>query len=133
MANIFDEDVATARELIDLYGVACDWQKPAPLVETVPGYPTVGNLPDPVRVKIVFFSPRDLGRGGEAFMALLAGTEVPTTGEIGLMAGGLSFSPAVSDSLIRDPDSAKEPLTITKIDRLAPNGLPILYYVSVAS
>jgi|SRR5690606_6467465 len=133
MANIFDEDVAAARELIDLYGIDCDWQKPAPLVEDEPGYPTVGDLPDPVRVKIAFFSPRDLGRGSEAFMALLVGTEVPTSGEIGLMAGGLSFSPDDSDSLIRDPEGAEEPLTITKIDRLAPNGLPILYYVSVAS
>lgn len=129
MAGVFDDDIATARELIDLYGAACLWQKPAPLVEDEPGYPTEGVLPDPVPCKLAFFTGRDLGRGSEEFLAMLAGMEVPANQEIGLLAGGLSFTPELTDTLTRGGVE----LAIKKIDRLAPNGTPILYYVTVAA
>lgn len=66
-------------------------------------------------------------------MAAMAGMEVSASNEIGLLAGGLSFVPDDADTIVRDPDGAAERMAITKIDRLAPNGTPILYYVSVAS
>lgn len=133
MPGVFDEDIQAAQELIAIYGADCLWQKPAPVVEDEPGYPTQGAVPDPIPCKIVFFSPRDVGRGSEVFMALLAGTEVPTSGEIGIMAGGLSFTPDDSDTIVRNPDTENLSLSIKQIDRLAPNGTPVLYYVSVAS
>lgn len=129
MAGVFDDDIATARELIDLYGAECGWQKPAPTTEDTPGYPTEGELPDPVPCKIAFFTGRDLGRGSEEFLMMLAGMDVPVNQEIGLLAGGLSFTPEMTDTIIRDGAE----LAIKKIDRLAPNGTPILYYVTVAA
>lgn len=130
MANIFDPDIQAAKDLIDLFGEACSWQKPAPADGGDPGYPEDGVTPDPVPCKIAWFSPRDLGRGSEMFLALMRGTEVPATGEIGLLAGGLTFAPELVDHVIRADGSLR---SITKIDKLAPNGLPILYYVSVSA
>lgn len=127
MANVFDDDIQTAIELIDLYGMDCLWQKPAPANGGVPGYPGAGTVPDPIPCRMAFFSARDLGMGSDAFMAAMVGTEVPMSGEIGLLAGGLSFTPETSDSFIRGGAE----MAIEKIDRLAPNGLPILYYVTV--
>lgn len=131
--GVYDADIQAAKELIAEFGADCLWQKAAPYVEDVPGYPTQGAVPDPIPCKIVFFSPRDVGRGGEMFMALLAGTEIPTSSEIGLMAGGISFTPDDSDTIIRDPDGENLSMTIKEIDRLAPNGTPVLYYVSVGA
>lgn len=129
MSNIFEPDVQAARDLIDLFGEECQWHKPAPVGGGTPGYPDEGATPDPVPCKIAWFSPRDLGRGSEMFLALMRGTEVPQTGEIGLLAGGLAFLPELVDHVERADGSLR---SITKIDKLAPNGLPILYYVSVS-
>ena len=128
MAGAFDADIQAAQELIALYGEACKWQKPAPIVEDEPGYPTTGAKPEPVNCRIAFFAPRDLGRGTEEFLALLRGTEVPVNKEVGLLAGGISFSPELPDTLIR---ASGEEIAIERIDRLAPNGTPVLYYVTV--
>lgn len=134
MAGVFDADIQAAQELIAIYGADCHWQKPTPEGGGgVPGYPDEGVKPDPIPCKIVFFSPRDLGRGTEVFAALMAGIEVSTSNEIGLMAGGISFVPDDADTIIRDPDGAAEALAIKAIDRLAPNGTPVLYYVTVAA
>lgn len=126
--GVFDADIQAAQELIELYGASCQWQKPAPIDGGVPGYPEPGDAPDPIDCKIAFFTGRDLGRGSEEFLAMLAGTEVPAGQEIGLLAGGLSFTPELTDWIIRDGAT----LAIKKIDRLAPNGTPILYYVTVS-
>lgn len=131
--GVFDADIQTAQELIDLYGQECHWQKPPSEDGGVPGYPGQGEAPDPIPCKIAFFSPRDLGRGGEVFMAMMAGMEVSTSNEIGLLAGGLTFEPDDADTIIRDPEGAAIPVAIKQIDRLAPNGTPILYYVTVAA
>jgi hypothetical protein len=134
MAGVFDDDIATAQELIAEFGQDCLWQKPAPVDDdSVPGYPTVGDLPPLIPVKIAFFSGRDLNRGTYEFLALMPGMEVPDNGEVGLLAGGLSFEPELTDTFIRgtDPDGAHT--SVDKLDRLAPNGTPILYYVQVAA
>lgn len=129
MAGAFDDDIRTAQELIALYGADCLWNKPAPVDdETQPGYPTEGDTPDPIPCKIAFFSSRDLGRGSAEFLAMLQGTEVPVGQEIGLLAGGISFTPQNTDWITRDGVD----LAIKSIDRLAPNGTPILYYVTVS-
>lgn len=133
MANIFDDDIATAQELIEENGQECFWQKQAPVIDdSVPGYPVVGELPDPIPVRIAFFSPRDLSRGAAEFGGMMPSTEVPDNMEIGLMAGGLPFTPENTDTIRRGSPTAPE-TSIEKMDRLAPNGLPILYYLTVTA
>lgn len=126
--GVYDRPIATAQRLIAKYGEDCKWRKPAAVVEDEPGYPTTGVVPDPVDCKMVFFSPRDLGRGTEEFLALLRGTELPENKEIGLLAGGITFSPELPDTIKR---ASGLEIAIEKIDRLAPNGTPVLYYVTV--
>lgn len=128
----YSEDIADAQEMIDEFGQQCYWQKPEPVIGGTAAYPEVGELPDPIPVKIAFFSGRDLNRGTYEFLALIPGMEVPDSGEVGLMAGGLSFDPEATDTLRRGtPDGAQ--VSIERIDRLAPDGTPILYYLTVTA
>lgn len=128
MSNIFAPDVETAKELIALFGEDCLWHKPAPVDGGTPGYPGEGETPEPVACKIAWFNARDIGRGGTEFLSMMKGTELPLVGEIGLLAGGLTFTPELLDHVERADASLR---AIHKIDKLAPNGLPILYYVTV--
>ena len=133
MAGVYDDDIATAQELIAEFGQECFWQKPAPVTDdSVPGYPVVGDLPPLIPVKIAFFSGRDINRGTFEFLSMMPGMEVPDNGEIGLLAGGLTFEPENTDTLRRGAADADE-TSIESIDRLAPNGTPVLYYVKVAA
>lgn len=130
MAGVFDRTKATAARLIARYGQSCQWQKAPVAVGGEPGYPGEEAPVAPAPCKIVWFSPKDLGRGSGEFAALLAGTEIPTSGEIGLMAAqGLTFTPEEADTVIKGGAS----VAIEKLDRLAPNGEPILYYVTIAA
>lgn len=129
MAGVYDRSIATAQRLIAKWGEDCKWQKPAPKTGGVPGYPEFGETPEPVPCKIAFFSSRDLGRGSAEFLALLQGTEVPAGKEIGLLAGGIGFTPELTDTITRADSSV---ISIEKIDRLAPAGIPVLYYVTIA-
>lgn len=134
MVGVFDDDIATAQELIAEFGQDCFWQKPAPVTDdSVPGYPVVGDLPPLVAVKIAFFSGRDLNRGTYEFLSLIPGMEVPDSGEVGLLAGGLSFEPELTDTFIRGNDLSAPHVSVDKLDRLAPNGTPILYYITLSS
>lgn len=128
MANVFDEDVELATELIEEFGEEVTWVE-APVVSGgTPGYP--GTASDPVKhegIRIAFFSPRDLGMGSEMFLALLKDTEVPVGTEIGLMTGAVPFTPLADATIVRTTGE----IAIDSLDRLAPNGLPILYFVKV--
>lgn len=130
--GVYDRPIATAQRLIRKYGEACEWQKPAPITETVPGYPTVGETPDPIPCYLAFFSGRDLGRGRglEAFLAMMKDMEVPVSGEFALLAGGIDFAPENTDTISRADGTQ---LAIKDIDRVAPGGVPVLYYVAVAT
>jgi hypothetical protein len=132
--SVYDEDIETARELIEEFGQECFWQKPTPAGEGgTPGYPAEGGEPpDPIRCKIAFFPPRELGRGTMEFLEALRGTEVPAGREIGLMEGGVPFTPENVD-MIRRGSATADPVAIERIDRLAPNGDPVLYYVTVSA
>jgi hypothetical protein len=130
--GVYDEDIETARELIAEFGQQCYWQKPAPTVAAEPGYPTTGELPQPLPCKIAFFRPKDLDSGVTQFADMIAGTEVSDNTEIGLMEGGVNFTPENPDRIRRGAVDA-EPISIIKIDRLAPNGTPVLYFVTVAA
>jgi hypothetical protein len=134
MAGVFDDDIATAQELIAEFGQDCWWQPATPKgTGGVPGYPTSGATPAAIPCKIAFFSGRDLDRGTFEFLQQMAlSMEVPDNGEIGLLAGGISFEPKMTDTVRRGASTAAE-CSIEKIDRLAPNGTPILYYITVAA
>jgi hypothetical protein len=129
----YSDDIETAQELIEEFGQQCFWQKQAPVIDdSVPGYPVVGELPEPIPVMIAFFSGRDLSRGAFGFMDMMPNMEVADNAEVGLMAGGLSFTPENTDTVRRGAADAPE-CSIQPIDRLAPDGTPILYYVTIAA
>ena len=130
--GVFDDDIETAKELILEFGQVCYWQKPAPLVEVVPGYPSDGAIPAPTECRIAFFSEKDLGRGRVSFRELIPTTEVGMSAEVGLLAGGQSFAPEMLDSILRGSLGAA-PTAIVSIDRLAPNGDAVLYFIKVAA
>ena len=130
--SVYDDDIQTAIELIDEFGQQCYWQKPAPTVAAEPGYPAAGAVPQPVPVKIAFFSERDLNRGVFEALGMMPESEVPENAQIGLMAGGLSFTPENTDSIRRGAANAN-PIAIVKMDILAPDGTPILYFITVTA
>lgn len=133
MAGVYDDDIATAKELIEEFGQTCYWQKPQPVtVGGSPGYPVAGDVPQPEECKIAFFRPKDLDSGVAQFMDVIPNTEVPDNTEIGLMAGDVSFVPEGTDRIRRGAIDAPA-ISIIKIDRLAPNGTPVLYYITVAA
>lgn len=133
MAGVFDQDILAAQQLIALYGQPCLWFKPDAADESVPGYPSPGEPSEGTPCHIAFFSPRDLGRGMGEFLGMMAGTEVPTNREIGLLAGGVTFTPEDADTIVRGESSDGARIAIERIDRLAPNGTPVLYYVTVSA
>ena len=131
MAGVYDDDIATANELINEFGQPCFWQQPAPKSGGVPGYPGAGALPQPIPCTIAFFSPKDLDRGVTQYMDVMPGTEVADSTQVGLMAGDVPFDPKNTDMIRRGAVDAV-PISIIKMDLLAPNGTPILWFVTVA-
>lgn len=132
MRETYADAIADAKELIEEFGQDCWWQKPAPTVAAEPGYPSAGALPQPIPCTIAFFSPKDLDRGVTQFMDVIPGTEVPDNAQVGLLAGGLSFTPELADTIRRGAANARE-ISILKLDLLAPNGTPVLYFITVAA
>lgn len=130
--SVYAPFIATAIKLIDKFGRACYWQKPPAYSGGTPGYPEVGATPDPIDCKMAFFSPRDLDRGVMEHLGMMPGTEVPDNAQIGLLAGGISFTPENTDRIYLD-EALTQSLSIEKIDRIAPNGEPVLYFVTVAA
>ena len=129
--GVFDSDITTAKELIAEFGRTCYWQKPAPLVAASPGYPSAGTVPAPVECQMAFFSPKDLDRGVQQFLDIIPGTEVPDNTQVGLLAGGIAFEPENTDRIYYDAGLTRA-VSIIKIDKLAPNGDAVLYFVTVA-
>lgn len=128
----YTRQIASAKRSIASKGEACTWNKPAPEdADAAPWRDVRDPDADPLEfpVRIAWFSPRDLGRGTGEFLAAIMGTEVPEGVMIGLMAGGQGFEPTDADTITRADGSTVEPMSI---DRLAPDGTPILYFVKVA-
>lgn len=130
--SVYAPFIATAIKLIDKFGRTCYWQKPPAYEGGTPGYPGVGETPEAIQCKMAFFSPRDLDRGVMEQLGMMPGTEVPDNAQIGLLAGGISFTPENTDHIYLD-EALSESLAIEKIDRIAPNGEPVLYFVTVAA
>jgi hypothetical protein len=81
---------------------------------------------------MAFFSPRDLDRGVADFLGMMPKSEVPENAQVGLLAGGIIFTPENTDTIYFD-EALSQALSIEKIDRIAPNGEPVLYMVTVAA
>lgn len=126
--GVYDASIAAAKRMIAAKGAECIWRRENAAAGGDAWNPQPG-APSEWPVSIAFFSPRDLGRGSAEFLSALRGTEVPTSNEIGLMAGGLEFDPSDAD-VIERWDGVKG---IKSIDRLAPNGQAILYFVTLVS
>lgn len=123
MAGIYDRQIAMAQSLIAKYGQTVTWRKSAVLTpdpnkpwEMVPGAATDYNP------KMVFISKFK----EHQFLKYIPGTEIPDGLFVGIMPA-VSFVPAINDTIIR----GSETLTIEKIDEVAPNGTPIVYFVTV--
>lgn len=128
--GVYDRQIAMATRLIAKYGQECVWVQPgavAPGGDPWNPQPSEEEPAEPLTVRIAWFAPRDVGRGTEEFIRALTGSEVTEGTEVGLLAGGLSFTPDVTDTVMR----GNEPSAITKIDKLAPNGEPVLWFVTV--
>jgi hypothetical protein len=128
--SIYPEFIALADEMLAEFGQTCFWKKPAAIVDAEPGYPTAGAVPDPVQCEMVFFSARDLNRGVAEFLMLMPGSEVSLNDQIGLLSGSVAFAPHIDDFISRG-DVDAEPITVSKIDLIAPDGTPVLYLVTV--
>lgn len=127
--GVFDSSIALAKRLVAKYGEDCSWIPAGVQGGGVPGYPNTTSQPASIAVKIAWFNERDLSRGRKEILALMPGMEVPANCEVGLLAGGLTFEPTMLDTVTHNGTEC----AITALDKLAPNGTPILYYITVAA
>lgn len=124
--GVYDDDIATALELITEFGQSVQWQKRAPDTGgSNPWNPNQGAIPAAFPVNMIFLSPKT----GAKYLQLMNGTEVPIRSQAALMAGGLPFTPELNDTITRNGTS----ISVNRIDLLAPNGEDVLYYVEVAA
>jgi hypothetical protein len=122
---VFERQIATAKRLIEKYGMVCVW------TELRPGTPTAPNKPGPT-VPFVYsaslvFLPEN--RIGYEWVRALVGTEIPEGGGYALMPA-VDFEPTLS-SVIEQLDGTE--LRPQSIDPLSPNGEIILYTVKFKS
>lgn len=121
-------DIADAKELIAERGELCQWCKPSPADPNAKPWRDVrAGIPATSNVSIAFFSPIDLQRGSGQAVSIMPGVDIASYSEIGLMAGGNNFEPEITDYLIRTSGKAE----IVAIDKVAPDGVGLLYYVAV--
>lgn len=122
--------IALAKRMIAAKGEACVWSKPAPVDPSADEWRDVrAGSPAVFPVSIAWFTPKDLGRGRDEFLSALKGNsvDVPEGVEIGIMAA-TTFEPLASDTIVRTGGKVAH---IVEIDRIAPDGSPILYFVKV--
>lgn len=122
--NVFDDDLATAIELIEEFGGEWTWTKPAAQAsEEHDPWRDIRDEPEPeaepltAKIAVLPYDKREYG------LAAIEGTEVPASSIVGYMAGGLAFTPELTDKI----DDGTDFYDIVKIDILKPNGLPLLY------
>jgi len=123
--NPFADDIEAAKEVIAEDGCEAVWFQPAPDDENVKPWREGEGDPVEFPVRVAIFSPKELGYGAGNFGSMIDGTEIPTSAEILLMAGGQDFEPALTDWVVLPSGHAE----IVKLDRLAPNDIAILWYV----
>jgi len=123
--GVFDRSVAQVTRQIKKYGELVTWK------QVVQGAPTDLDKPwepgTPIEtehlVKIVFLP---ILPGNKQWKKYLSETEVIIGNTLGLMAAGeLTFVPDLKDVVIRD----SKQLSINSVNRLAPNGQNILWWI----
>lgn len=118
--------IATAQRLIKKFGQEAQWIIPGAFVPDNPDYPGgSGSSSDPEVIEVwVCVLPED--RVGYEWVKYIVDTEIPDGNGYLLLAGGINFEPDITHSIILADGSTVKP---SKIDKLAPSGVPILYTV----
>lgn len=123
--NPFQEDIDGAREAIAEDGCECVWWKPAPSDPDAKPWLEGEGEPTQRSLRAAIFSPKDLGFGAGSFGQLADGTEIPTSAEIAMFAAEPNFEPELIDWIVL-PNSGKS--EVIRLDRLAPNDIPVLWF-----
>jgi hypothetical protein len=118
--GVFDEEVATALELIKEFGQQVTWRQPVSTADAAEPW-KAGTQTTTEHKPYICFVPVNNAQWRK-FMALLKGTEVPVGRLAGLM-GAQKFKPTLKDVVIRNGAT----LRINDIDELNPNGQVVLY------
>jgi hypothetical protein len=126
MDGVFNDEIATALELIEENGQICDWHK-GPVVLTDPERPWLGGAEAvDVHHPSICFLPATDGNLGFGLSKLRKGEDVPAFSTFGLM-GAVDFDPKIGDKVLR----GGTPLVIVAIDKLQPNEQILLYILSI--
>lgn len=119
--------IETAQRLIKKFGQLGTWIIPGVSVPVDPNNPWGSVTPGDDETYDVYIVPLPEDRQGYEWVKYIAGTEIPDGNGYLLMAGGLEFEPDISHSvLLADGITTLKP---SKINKLAPTGIPILYTV----
>lgn len=119
----YSRAIATAQRLIAKKGLRCTWHSNRQQENAEKPWRPLDNNDTPVVVPMLFLPT---GRVGDEFRSLLQGTEIPQGAEMALM-GAVTFEPALTDTIQRFGQT----LRLKTIDRIAPNGLPVLWVLGV--
>lgn len=122
--NPFEEDIEGARQAIKEDGCEAVWFKPAPDDDDAKPWREGEGEPTERPLNVCLFSPKDLGYGSGSYGQMLDGTEIPTSAEIAMFAAEPDFNPELVD-WIELPSGKAE---VVRLDRLAPNDIPILWF-----
>jgi hypothetical protein len=119
----FDRQIALAQRLIKKYGEPCLWEPTGTPTTADPTKPWISADAAPVTptpVSILF--KRD---NQDVFARLTAGSNIESGGQKAIMAAN-SIVPSMTDSVVRS-DGTK--LALQSIDKLAPNGQVIVWFL----
>jgi len=123
--NPFEDDIKGAREAIAEDGCDAVWWKDAPDDPDAEPWREGAGEPTQLPLRVALFSPRDIGFGSGPFQNAITGTEIPTSAEIAMFAGGLDFEPEITDWIVL-PETGKA--EVLQLDRVAPNDIAILWF-----
>lgn len=125
MKGAYDDEIATALELIAEAGQVCAWHKEGELTLTDPNRPWLGGTPSEVihNPSIVFVPATD---GGSSFGLTKFKEGVPNFTTFGLM-GAVGFEPKPGERVMR----GTMPLVIVDVDALQPAEDVVLYVLSI--
>lgn len=117
----FSRQIASVQRQIKRKGQSVIWRKIARNANVNQPWKGTDGAPQDNAVFILFLK----GGLANAAQSLLNNTDVTEGAPDALMAGGLSFTPEMTDVVIQNGVT----LAIAKIDKLAPDGTAILYYL----
>ena len=122
----YDEDVATALELIEEAGVQCVWKKQSTTLDDA-DRPWLGGDDDPDSYDpFIAFIPATDTSSGFGLTKFRQGEDVRDFSTFGLM-GAQDFTPEVTDTLLRGGVAQ----TIVAVDEIKPADQVVLYILSI--